>query len=167
VTDATQFSDVLRDYGVDLSTPDARMAKALAVAAVPGATPEALAEWCSLVEGSVGIGDSSAPKIIAATILAGQERILAAIEDTDAYRRAVVARRAPAPAGEPVGPSVDPADKPRLARMAYCRVKADRRPEAQVARELGVSLADMPALIEQGRELSAPYFPAKPAAVTS
>lgn len=167
MTDPTKFAEVLRDYGIDLASPDSRMVKASAVAAVPCATPEALAEWCAVVESSVGIGDPRVARIIAAAILAGHDKILAAIEDTDAYRKAVAARRDPAPAGESIGPSVNIADRPRLARMAYCRVKADRRPEDQVARELGVSLADMPALIAEGREMSAPYFAPKPAAVPS
>lgn len=43
----------------------------------------------------------------------------------------------------------------RNARMAYAIVVADRRPHKEAAEAIGCSLADVPALVERGRELSA------------
>lgn len=44
----------------------------------------------------------------------------------------------------------------RNCRIAYCRVVADRRSAAEVATELGVPAADLPAMIERGLALQEP-----------
>lgn len=43
----------------------------------------------------------------------------------------------------------------RACRIAYCRVRADRRSVAAVADELGVPAADVPAMVERGAALQA------------
>jgi hypothetical protein len=53
-------------------------------------------------------------------------------------------------------PEEDPAEwaRDRQARIAWCRVGADRRPRAEVAAELGVSLRDLDRMVERGRALN-------------
>lgn len=153
------IADVLRDYGVDLAYPDQRIEKARAVADA-GLDADGFACWCREVEVSCGIGDPKVPKIIAAAILEGTGRLQSAVRDAIAYSEARRLRsdpRAGYGVGERSGP--DTSDEARLARIAFCRQVADRKPAEQVARELDVTAERLAELVEAGRAMQAPRLP--------
>lgn len=153
------IADVLRDYGIDLAYPDQRIEKARAVADA-GLDADGFACWCREVEVSCGIGDPKVPKIIAAAILEGPGRLQSAVRDALACSEARRLRsdpRAGYGVGERSGP--DTSDEARLARIAFCRQVADRKPAEQVARELDVTVERLAELVESGRAMQAPRLP--------
>ncbi len=51
-------------------------------------------------------------------------------------------------------PTEEAWDHDRMCRIAHCRVNADRRPIAEVARDLGVSETTLAIMVDRGRHLS-------------
>lgn len=157
------MDEVLQGFAVDAGDPQRRRARAQALLA-ESVTAEQVETLGRYFEG-ITEDECSAIRMLCACLYDPAKRT-AKLQDLQKAAAARQERRqAPYP-GQGQWQSPDTADAARQARIAFCRVVADRKPEAEVATEMGLPVSRVRELVEQGRAIQSARDAAPPPPTT-